>query len=712
MLHTHAQAETDETGFKKHETRLERLRREHRIPPRRLIAAYLYDVRMLVWEAMIPLVGFATVMVCGTLYLVISQGFDFWRALYETMSMLLLEQNVDFPADAFGRFLFFAIPTFGLAFVFQGVLDFGRLLLDKGSRIEAWQVALARTAQDHIIVCGLGRVSYRVMLQLLEARYEVVVIEQDWHSEFVPQALALRVPVIRGDASDPLMLEQAGIFQARGLVTAISNDLANIEIGLTARRMRPRLQVVLRIFNDRLDHNLEKSKFGLNSAFSSSALAAPTLAAAAVCRGIKYAVPLHNRLLGISEITVTPGGRLDNLVYKIEQEFHVQIIGYTGKTTAGHICWRHQVNPATRLFGGDRVLLLGSLHDLGEVWQHGHVRNKIMTTLGIELPQRPTPQHHAIIVCGLGRVGFRVVQALYQMHPRPEIVVVCEVATTTPQFLKEVQELGIPVIDGDARTEEALLEAGLQRAYTVAAATSDPLTNLRIGLAARQRRADIHLVLRVFSDVLADQLEDMFGIHTTFSTSALAAPTLAAAAVLPGTAYAIDIGDRLVSTVRLRVEAGDEFAGQTVAALREQQSIVVVALQRGGEFCLLSHDPDQHDRPFERPLKAGDEIVVLADIHTIALLRQRGARTDVAGARITRRLPPLSEALAGSLAGGNGGGAGHSSGPAAAATPAAPRQATETQELLERLLHNAFADRATSAAPASDRPRIPRKEQP
>jgi Trk K+ transport system NAD-binding subunit len=616
------------------ETRWERLRRTHRISFRRWLKAFLYDVLTLLREARIPLLGFLIVMASGTLYLryVYADGQQFTTlraALYETMTMLALEQDAGFPADLLGQFLFFAIPILGLAFVFQGVLDFGRLLLDKSSRLEDWQVSLASTYQDHIIVCGLGRVSYRLVLQLLESGYEVVVIEPDWESEFVQDTLALNVPVIHGDARSVRALRQAGIFRARGMVSAISNDLTNIEVALAARRIRKDLHVVLRIFNEHLDYNLERSKFGRNTAFSSSALAAPTLAAAAVCQGIKFALPLPEVRLGITELTVSAGGYLDSLVHRIEQRFHVQVIGYTCDQAGSTTRWRHRIHPSTRLYGGDRVLLLGTLHNLGKVWKHAHESNRIMQTLGIGIAQQPTPEYDTVIICGMGKVGYRVVKALCQMQTELKIVVICRIDTTRERFINELQKLGVCFVNGDARSEGVLREAGIERAFSVAAVTSDALSNLRIGLTAREIRSNIHLVLRVFSDVLAEQLETILGFQTTFSTSVLAAPTLSAAVVVKDTGYAVDIGDRLFSAARLSVQPGDEFTGQYPARLREENGMVVVSIRRRERLMLLPLTVNNSIYASNTPLQVGDEIVVLADIHIIARLRMQGAESAV-----------------------------------------------------------------------------------
>src|SRR6185369_13915974 len=112
---------------------------------------------------------------------------------------------------------------------------------------------------------GLGRVSLRVVTQLLESGYEPVVIERDWNSEFIERALNLKVPVIKGDAREATTLKQAGLSRARAIVTAINDDLTNIEIALTARGVRPELRVILRVFAEELDRNLERG-FGPNTA--------------------------------------------------------------------------------------------------------------------------------------------------------------------------------------------------------------------------------------------------------------------------------------------------------------------------------------------------------------------------------------------------------------------------------------------------------------
>ena len=599
----------------------------HRIATTQLVKAYLYDVWRLLQEAKIPLIGFVLLTSINVAYLTLSYNhpeclafaaghpqacLSLPRAIFETMRMFVFEVNIEWPEHhPIGQLLFFLTPILGVALLFQSVLDFSRHLLDKGSRREAWQISLARTFRDHVIICGLGRVSYRIMTQLLETGYEVVVIEHDWNSEFVPDALKLRVPVVVGDFTDTDVLLQAGLTRASGIIAGTSDDLLNIEVALTARRQHEDIQVVMRIFNDDLDRNLEQI-FGPNTAFSSSALGAPTMAVAAVSCSIASVLPLEHTVLGIAEITIAPDSQLASFGGAIEENYHVRFLQWLDPRG----CWSWP-EPGLRLSSGDVVLLLGSIENLERLAQDNQPGSQF-AVLQPERPLRAAPPINTVIVCGLGRVGYRVVRALAQREPQPEIVVICENAASN-LFVKHIQdEPGIHIIAGDARVAEVLQQAGIATAYSIAAVTSNNLTNIQIGLEARRLRPEIDVVLRVFSAMLAEQLDTIFGMYTAFSTSALAAPTLAAAAVEPGISYALNIGGRLLSTTELPMQNGDMFVGKTIEQVYAAHKAIVVSLRRGQQRTIM---PAPHV-----DLQAGDTVEVLADISMIAQLSAQGRR--------------------------------------------------------------------------------------
>ncbi|MBZ5695781.1 MAG: potassium channel protein [Acidobacteriia bacterium] len=96
----------------------------------------------------------------------------------------------------------------------------------------------------HYIVCGAGRVGRTVARQLKERGQTCVIIERDpararWAEDE-------KVPVIIGNASSEENLQKAHIDTAKGFIAAVSTDAENIYIVLTARGLRPDLQIIAR----------------------------------------------------------------------------------------------------------------------------------------------------------------------------------------------------------------------------------------------------------------------------------------------------------------------------------------------------------------------------------------------------------------------------------------------------------------------------------
>jgi len=640
------------------EARLQRLKRRPR-PLWRLAAASIYDLFLLVREAHLALAGFGLLTLINVSYLLFVYDhaaagvprFTLLSALYETLRMLSLETDLPIPeGDLVGDLLFFLTPLLGLALVLQSVLNFGRFILDKGSRREGWQISLARTYRGHVIICGLGSMTYQVIHELLAIGYGVVAIERDWSNELLEPTLELGVPVIHGDARNPEVLRDAGLARARSLIAGLNDDLINVEIGLTARRTRADLPIILRIFNDELDLNLEQT-FGHNSVFSASALAAPTLAAAALGRAIAHVLPLPlqfahpdgaPRILGVLQLTITEGSEFVGPLRLLEERFDLRAMLHIkhGRRRNGVRRW----DASGQLEPGDIIALLGPLPQLerARLLNHGFGEGHEIQVRSYSRTPLPGAQHafDTVIVCGLGKIGYNVVKALAMLRPQPRVVLLYQGGDTDPELVEEVRSLIDSMHEADARLTSVLRQVGIDRACAVIAATSDDLTNLQIGLAARRVAPDIDLVLRVYNEDLADRLEGVFGTHTTFSVAALAAPTLSAAAIVQGVDYAIEIADQIYSTATFLVRPGGPLDGSTVDELRNQEKILVLAARR---------DEAELQLKLDTTLKAGDEVVALVDIVRLEELRSDG-RLQVEAGSARRHMsaalaPPADEPL-------------------------------------------------------------------
>ncbi len=100
---------------------------------------------------------------------------------------------------------------------------------------------LNSTIENHIIVCGYGRVGAQVVKELSTQAAPVVVIDID--REKISQN---DIPAIRGDAGSENVLKAAGIESAKALIATTTNDATNVFIVLTARKLNPKARIVAR----------------------------------------------------------------------------------------------------------------------------------------------------------------------------------------------------------------------------------------------------------------------------------------------------------------------------------------------------------------------------------------------------------------------------------------------------------------------------------
>src|SRR5215207_9209069 len=131
------------------------------------------------------------------------------------------------------------------------------------------------------------------------------------------------------------------------------------------------------------------------------------------------------------------------------------------------------------------------------------------------------------IVCGLGDVGYRVAELLRRLGE--EVVVVTLQAREERRRIAE--SFGVRIVTGDARVDQVLHEAGLAKAKLLIAATDQDLVNIEAALDARRDRPDMPVVIRLFDQGLARQLEGTFDLQRALGMSTLAAPSFAAAAL-------------------------------------------------------------------------------------------------------------------------------------------------------------------------------------
>ncbi len=223
-------------------------------------------------------------------------GFD--HALL-TAYFLLFAQVSTLPDNGLLEFVYVVIPPLGILTVAQGLVKFALLLFARQREDKEWFIVLAQTLEDHVIVCGAGRVGFRLFEQFQKLGVPMVVIERKADAPFVTAIRDAGVPVLIEDVRSSRALEQCNLARARAIVCATDDDLANLNIALDARRLKPGIRVVMRLFDDDL---VQKTREAFEvEAFSTSALAAPALAVAALDARIQNSFEVGGRLMVIAE---------------------------------------------------------------------------------------------------------------------------------------------------------------------------------------------------------------------------------------------------------------------------------------------------------------------------------------------------------------------------------------------------------------------------
>jgi len=121
------------------------------------------------------------------------------------------------------------------------------------------------TLNDHIIICGYGRMGQNAFQVLKDDNQRKIVI-LDHDVEQVEEWQNLDTLILTGDATDDEMLRRAGVERAWGMIVSTGEDSVNLFIVLSARALNPDLTIVAR--SSRAENEEKLRRAGANSVVS------------------------------------------------------------------------------------------------------------------------------------------------------------------------------------------------------------------------------------------------------------------------------------------------------------------------------------------------------------------------------------------------------------------------------------------------------------
>ncbi len=283
------------------------------------------------------------------------------QALYYTWLLVFGEPPEEFPKSPALQFLFFVIPVLGLTIIIEGIVDFALMLRDRRRNERSWCTMMASAYKQHLILIGLGRLGFKIYQLLHKLGEQVVVIERSPDNQFLEDVRRNGTPLFIGDARREAILGDANVMAARSIILATTDDLANLEIALDARRANPEICVVLRMFDQNMADKL-RDGFSIHIAMSQSAISAPAFAMAAVESRTINSLLLDDEVIVIQRWEVETGGPLCNrTVGQVLAEYKCSVIE---RRVRGNGSAMHFPPPDTGLNPGDSLLLQGKIDTL------------------------------------------------------------------------------------------------------------------------------------------------------------------------------------------------------------------------------------------------------------------------------------------------------------------------------------------------------------
>ncbi len=250
------------------------------------------------------------------------KSFTYGEACYTVFSMLFLEPGDQFPQRWFLQVLYYIAPVLGVFVIADSLVRFGILIFQRKSRLKEWWTMQASTYSKHIIVAGVGRVGYRIIHELHRGGNLVVGLERDPDKYLTKELQDLGVPILTGDARLKSVLHEANVKEAKAVIAATNDDLANLDIALTAREIKPDIHVVLRIFDDTLANKFA-SAFKMPT-ISTSQTAAHVFVAAATGRNVYASFQIDKTDVHMADVVV--GKLAGRTIGDLESAHQVRIV--------------------------------------------------------------------------------------------------------------------------------------------------------------------------------------------------------------------------------------------------------------------------------------------------------------------------------------------------------------------------------------------------
>lgn len=240
------------------------------------------------------------------------------------------------------------------------------------------------------------------------------------------------------------------------------------------------------------------------------------------------------------------------------------------------------------------------------------VQSEILATFGERRRHREMSklQDH-FIICGVGRVGSRIVRDLQRAGIRFVAI------ESDAEKVEALIESGAHVLVRDATLEETLREAGVERAAGLAACLPDDADNVYVVLTARDLNRSLHIVARAVEEQAEPKLIKA-GASRVVSPTIIGSHRMSQALTRPAvadfmdsmTAENLDLGFEQLEVAPNSIYAGHKLRYTNI---RSELDVVIVAIRRPDGKMTFNPSGDAR-------VEAGDLLIAIGRADALAEL--------------------------------------------------------------------------------------------
>jgi voltage-gated potassium channel len=193
----------------------------------------------------------------GAVALAITEDVSYWQGVLWSLDTVATVGSIPEPATLGGQITKVVLISLGLGTMFYVVVTVTELLVagDLFGLVEARRMEQKISQlSDHYLICGFGRVGRQIARDLEEAGSAFVVIDDNPQVRVAVEEMG--VLHIEGSGHEDETLLAAGIERARAVIACIDSDAENIFVTLSARELKPDIQIVARAADESSERKL------------------------------------------------------------------------------------------------------------------------------------------------------------------------------------------------------------------------------------------------------------------------------------------------------------------------------------------------------------------------------------------------------------------------------------------------------------------------